>query len=153
MNIEFLEEKVKNHEPEENNTGNKSTKLAENVYDDIMRKLGSKKIPQTKEKKIFTPDALNTIIEPITQLAKSYNIMVKDIRNINYGKKIVFELEKQLGEINVFYGKKGFSVVVTPKNGTNPKVAEIGERIIWQVIACMETKVEEKLNQKLMILN
>jgi hypothetical protein len=38
-------------------------------------------------------------------------------------------------EINVFYGKKGWSVVKTTKSGSHPDLAELGARAIEEILS------------------
>lgn len=42
-----------------------------------------------------------------------------EIKNIQYGKKMRFALGLKQAELNLFFGKKGFSVIVSPRTGTD----------------------------------
>ena len=48
--------------------------------------------------------------------------MVTEVCDIQYGKKFKFRLGLKLAEVNVFYGKRGFKVVKSPKSGTNDEL-------------------------------
>lgn len=39
-----------------------------------------------------------------------------------------------IAEINVFYGKRGFSVVKTPKRGSNDGLADISNRVLCELL-------------------
>lgn len=85
-----------------------------------------------KEKIIYVPEQLEEIITKLSRKLNQFDIEVKAIENINYGKKFVVSLSQYWAEINVFYGKKGFSVVKTPKRGSNPELADIVNRIFCE---------------------
>ena len=50
---------------------------------------------------------------------------IKEIVNIQYGKKIKVQIGLKQAEVNLFYGKKGFSAVKSPKSGTDPELNSI----------------------------
>ena len=81
---------------------------------------------------VYVPERLNEIMENLTEHIMNNNIEVTEIINIQYGKKMRFKLGLRHAEINLFYGRKGFSTVVSPKTGTN---AELNE-VMAQMIEC-----------------
>jgi hypothetical protein len=111
------------------------SELDESVYQDIRRKLNPKSRLYRREKHIFVPDILNRLIDPVTAGAVRIGLQVREVRDIHYGKKFVFTLGGAFGEVNLFYGSRGFSVVRTPKSGSDPGLAEIGEMLIRQVLS------------------
>ncbi len=64
---------------------------------------------------IYVPERLEQIIDKLTNFIEHHGINVYDIVSIQYGKKLRCKLGARLAEINLFYGKRGFSVVQTPK--------------------------------------
>lgn len=52
-----------------------------------------------------------------------YEIKTETIKNINYGKQFKFMVGNIWTEINLFYGKKGFTIVKTSKNNSNSELA------------------------------
>ena len=106
--------------------------LADDVYADILKKLN----PKTPKKKkiIFVPEVLNSIEQPIVNYAKKYGLSIEEIRDINYGKKFTFKKGNHMAEINVFYGKHGFTVVISPKRGHNPHLSEVAKALIEKII-------------------
>jgi len=117
------------------------SELEEEVYQDIRRKLNPDARFFTKKKQIFVPDLLNSLVEPVTAAAVRVGLFIREVRDIHYGKKFVFTIGLAYGEVNLFYGNKGFSVVRTPKSGSDPKVAELGEMVIRQTLADIRYKV------------
>ena len=59
---------------------------------------------------------------------------VEEVRDIHYGKKFVFRREHDFAEINVFYGKSGFTVVISPKRGHHPALSEAAKAIIEKIL-------------------
>lgn len=49
-------------------------------------------------------------------------LQVTEIHNIQYAKKIRARLGHRDAEINLFYGKRGFSVVISPRLGTDEEL-------------------------------
>lgn len=75
-------------------------------------------VPKTKPE-AYVPQQLNDIIGPLCDKIKETGIIITEVINIQYGKKIRCQLGALLGEVNLFYGKRGYSVVESPRRGTN----------------------------------
>jgi hypothetical protein len=78
-----------------------------------------------KEPLIYVPEELNRIMNSLTDYMTSAGIVIKEISNINYGKKIKAIIGNKEAEINIFYGKRGFSVVQSPRTGTSPEMNQL----------------------------
>jgi len=115
---------VQTHEQAEN-------ELSPDVLHLIKQKLNPK-IRTQKQKLIYVPEELDKIMTKLTSKLNSYDIEVKTIEDINYGKKFVLMLQSHWAEVNVFWGKKGFSVVKTPKRGSNEELADIGFKLLCE---------------------
>lgn len=91
--------------------------------DDAMERIRGLLNMKTKkvsvESPVFVPAILDTIQGELSNYVMDIGFMVSDIINIQYGKKIRAKLGLKNAEINLFYGKRGFSVVVSPKTGTD----------------------------------
>lgn len=88
-----------------------------------------------KKKIAYVPQILNDIMPDISAYIANTGIVVNEVIDIQYGKKIRCRLGQKESETNVFYGNKnGFSVVETPRSGTdvelNSVVAELIENCI-----------------------
>ena len=68
---------------------------------------------------------LTEIMGELQRYIESTGVIVTEVININYGKKIRMRLGTKTAEINVFYGKKGYSVIVSPKTGTNMELNDL----------------------------
>lgn len=103
------------------------------IADDVLEKIKMRLNPRIKykiEKKIFVPEKLNEIVNDVEKEITKFGIKITGITSINYGKKFNFEINNKLGEINLFYGKKGFTVVKSPKQGTSEELNDICHKII-----------------------
>ncbi|HPI69627.1 MAG TPA: CRISPR-associated primase-polymerase type B [Bacteroidales bacterium] len=124
------EYKIQNKIPEVSNCSND---IQPDVYRAILKKLNpERRYPEPKS--YFVPEILNLIEEPVKDAVLEHNISVSEIRNIQYGKKFCFSCFLHKAELNVYYGKKGFSVVITPANDTNPDLNKIVYAIVSELI-------------------
>lgn len=99
--------------------------LSDELLQSIKQKLNPKARKKT-DKIIYVPEELELIIDKVHDSVKEHDILVKSIENIHYGKKIVFTFgEVKWAEINIFYGRKGYTVVKSPKRGRDEQLEEI----------------------------
>lgn len=87
-----------------------------------------------KKQDAFVPDQLNMIIEDLVAYVENTGLVVSDIVDIQYGKKIKVSMGMKLAEINVFFGRRGFSVVKSPRSGTNAELNELTAQLIQSFI-------------------
>lgn len=82
----------------------------------------------------YVPEVLNDIMGKLKEHIELKGIMVKEVRDIQYGKKITTALGLKEAEINLYYGKKGFSVVKTTKTGTDAELNDLMVDVINEFI-------------------
>ena len=73
----------------------------------------------------YVPERLNEIIAELKLFIEEIGLQVTEIINIQYAKKIRARLGQKEAEVNLFYGKRGFSVVISPRLGTNEDLNEL----------------------------
>lgn len=78
-----------------------------------------------KEKTVYVPEVLNEIVDNLVASVNEVGLDVYEILNIQYGKKIRARLGLRKAEVNLFYGHRGFSVVLSPKTGTDAKLNQL----------------------------
>ncbi len=84
------------------------------------------KTPQKAEKPpAYVPEQLNNIMEELVEYITQTGIVIKEIINISYGKKIRGKIGLKEAEVNLFYGKRGYSVVQSPRTGTSSEMNQI----------------------------
>lgn len=79
----------------------------------------------TEKPPAYVPEQLNNIIDSLQEFIADTGTIVQEIKNISYGKKIKVAVGSKMGEVNLFYGKKGFTVVISPRTGTSPDINEM----------------------------
>lgn len=117
-----LEKKTENTQPEPS----KEPRL--DIDADILRNIKAilnPKAAQKPEKPVFVPEQLNEIMDDLRNCIAQTGVEVTEVVNISYGKKIRMRTRMRQAEVNLFYGKRGFSVVKSPRTGTDPELNEL----------------------------
>lgn len=78
----------------------------------------------------FVPQRLEEIMADLRKYIEATGVEVYEVKNIQYGKKIRFRMVQRLAEVNLFYGKRGFSVVQSPRCGTSSELNEMMAQLI-----------------------
>lgn len=100
---------------------------------DVMLRVKSILNPRsnTKQKtEPYVPQQLDEIMGDLKQYVEETGMELYEIKNIQYGKKLRFRTGQKLAEINLFYGKHGFSVVQTPRCGTSTELNELMAQLV-----------------------
>ena len=109
---------------------------------DALAMIKSKLNPSARpepQKKVYVPEQLRPVTEEIARRAEEFHLTLAEVKNIQYGRKLKFMTGHLWAELNVFYGKKGFSVVATPKRGSNQELADLAREVVFRIISEMET--------------
>lgn len=93
------------------------------------------KVASVQKTSVYVPQQLHDIIENIKKYIEETGIQVTEIINISYGKKIRMQLGVKQAEINIFYGKRGYSVVKSPRCGTSRELNDITSELIHSFFA------------------
>jgi hypothetical protein len=96
----------------------------------IKEVLQQRKAALVEEKYVYVPEQLEQIMNGLISFIEDQGISVYEVQNIQYAKKIRCKLGVRLAEINLFYGKRGFRPVQSPRTGTSQELNEIVEEII-----------------------
>lgn len=91
--------------------------------------------PKAKSNNAYVPPQLEAIMADLTAYITERGIEVTETLSINYGKKIRTRLASKLAETNVFFGKRGFSVVQSPRTGTDARLNELLAEVISSFLA------------------
>lgn len=87
-----------------------------------------------KKTDAFVPDQLNSIMDYLVAYIEDTGLVVSEVIDIQYGKKIRISMGQKQAEINLFYGRKGFSVVKSPRSGTSAELNDITAQLIQTFI-------------------
>lgn len=96
--------------------------VGDDVYANIKAILNPDSRSNAPNPSVYVPPELEKEMEGLVDFVKSTGTEVVEIVSIQYGKKIRTRVGVHLAETNVFYGKRGYSVVVSPRTGTNPEL-------------------------------
>lgn len=85
---------------------------------------------QKQRQEVYVPQELHEMAQKVIDAAAEMNIETTEVINISYGKKFRFKLGSRLGEINLFFGKRGFTVVKSPRAGTCADLNDVTASIV-----------------------
>jgi len=91
------------------------------------------------EKLVYVPEQLNQIMEALALVIESKGIKLISVVNIQYGKQIKVSVNHFWAEINLFYGKRGFTIVQVTKTGSNKDLCDILQQIVDQFLSEYES--------------
>lgn len=97
----------------------------EDILTRIRQQLNPKAQLPVEQHPAYVPERLNEIIAELKLFIEETGLQVTEIINIQYAKKIRARLGQKEAEVNLFYGKRGFSVVISPRLGTNEELNEL----------------------------
>lgn len=107
--------------------------LSDEVLLDIKQKLNPNFRPRPK-RDVFVPPELDAIMPKIEDQLKEMNMELALIEPIHYGKKLRVAAGVHWAEVNVFFGRRGFSVVKTTKTGSNDELANMAHQILYELL-------------------
>ncbi len=85
-----------------------------------------KTAPPKKEKPpVYVPEELNEIMSELQDYIVNAGVVIREVKAIQYGKKIKALFGKKEAEVNLFYGKRGFTVVQSPRTGTTQEMNQL----------------------------
>lgn len=74
---------------------------------------------------VYVPERLNEVMVDLKAYIENTGVVMYEIVNIQYGKKLKMKTGLRQAEINLFYGKHGFSVVQSPRCGTSSELNKL----------------------------
>ena len=78
-----------------------------------------------RERQVFVPDSLRELEPEVRAICQRLNWELTEVGTLNFGLKFAVKQGFRRAELNVFFGKKGFSLVRSPKTGTDPALADL----------------------------
>lgn len=92
--------------------------------------LNNKKRLPLETRPIYVPEEITNIISGLKESMEETGVELYDTRNIQYGIKLMFRTHLLHAEINLFYGRRGFSVVESPKRGTSMQLNSMMAQLV-----------------------
>ena len=100
------------------------------IMNQIKQRLNAHKKNVSLKTEAFVPQQLMEIADELKTYIEETGLMVTEIISIQYGKKFRIKMGMKEAEINLFYGRKGFSVVKSPRCGTNSELNDVCAQLI-----------------------
>jgi hypothetical protein len=142
--LDFLKKEVKEAEKEAKEAFNTAeifsipmsnhTILTDSVLQEIKLRIN----PNMRVKAMknhYQPEELEQVLTDLKLFLEEHLIQLVVANPISYGKQLLLAAKSKKAEINLFYGKRGFSVVKTTKTGTCSELTELAHTIISQFLA------------------
>jgi len=81
--------------------------------------------PVRREKQYFVPAELTALEPAVRDICTCLSWELTQLAPLNYGLKVAVKQGFRRAEVNVHWGKKGYSVVRSPKTGTDPALSDL----------------------------
>lgn len=107
--------------------------LSDEVLLNIKQKLNPNFRPR-KQRNYYVPPELESIMPQVEERLQAMNMALAKTEPIQYGKKLTVAAGPHWAEVNVFFGKRGFSVVKTTKSGSNADLAAMAHQILYELL-------------------
>ena len=104
------------------------------VYANVLSMLKTAARPKPLQRSTFVPEPLERLMQPLINKLLTHGITVLVARDIQYGKQVQAQCGNDVSEMNIFYGKNGFSVVASNKKGTHLELCAVCVLVAEQVI-------------------
>lgn len=126
---------IKHEVDEAAKEGDKSLdKHAPEPEKDVLEAIRQKLNPQLKDKPkkapAYVPEELREIMDDLRAFIEDNDVVVNEIIGIQYGQKLRCRIGAKQAEVNLFYGKHGFSVVQSPRTGTDAEANEVLAEVV-----------------------
>lgn len=108
--------------------------LPDEVLETIKRKLNPNFRAKPKTKTYYVPEEVTELEEEIKERCTEVGIELKSSLPIQFGKQFGFEAGSHYAELNVFFGKRGFSVVKSTKSQCSPPFVDIVYQMVLELI-------------------
>ncbi|MEA3444484.1 MAG: CRISPR-associated primase-polymerase type B [Bacteroidota bacterium] len=105
---------------------------------DKIKQLLNPKIRTRAQKNIYVPEELHSILNKVEKHLEKYELKLAAVNDIHYGKQLKIESGQKWAEINLFYGRKGFSIVKTAKSQSSAELCDIAHKVLCEIFIPQE---------------
>jgi hypothetical protein len=105
--------------------------------DEILSRIKQKLNPKFRDprkKDYHVPQEIDEAMPLLSEKLAEYDLELAEARAIQYGRVIRVKAGVLFAEINIFYGKRGYSVVQTTKTGSNAQLAGLAAQAIKEIL-------------------
>ncbi len=96
----------------------------------IKAQLSDQKKHSPAPRDVFVPQRLDQVMGGVRRLVEQAGVEVASVQDIQYGKKLVMRSDLREAELNIFYGRKGFSVIESPRRGTSKELNALLSQLV-----------------------
>lgn len=95
------------------------------AYGQVLKQINPNTTAVRRERQVHVPDELQAMEPLVRTLCQSLNWELRAVESLNYGLKFGIRQGLRSAEVSVYWGKRGFSVVRSPKTGTDPALNDL----------------------------
>lgn len=85
-------------------------------------------------KEYYVPPEVDNYVQTVKDRLPHYNLQLLESSPIQYGRKLKIATSGAWAEINLFYGKRGYTFVKTTKTGSHAGLADLGVQVLEQLL-------------------
>ncbi len=113
------------------------SQVSQFISDDVLSRIKSRINPQFQvkvKKDYYVPPELDEAWGAIEAKLNEAEMFIESNSKISYGRQVKIKAGKYWCEMNIFYGKKGFTVVKTTKTGSNEDLAKMCQQYLQEFL-------------------
>ena len=118
----------------ENDKEETESSLPDDVLLEIKRRLNPKYRPKERRKAYFVPDEVNQLEVEIRDRCAEVGMEITESNPIQYGRQISFKAGDHIAELNIFFGRRGFSVVKSTKTICSAELNDLAYQLVMELI-------------------
>lgn len=113
-----------------------AAKKAEGPSPEALAAIRQKLNPAARKpaKAYYVPPEADDFLEKLTACLPDFHLQLLESTPIQYGRKLKLATAGAWAEINLFYGKRGYTFVKTTKTGSHPGLADLCVQVLEQVL-------------------
>lgn len=109
-------------------TGEDHKQLDDETYQAILNRLKAKTTRPKRE--FFVPQQVRDLVNRLERAILPFGMSLASCEDIHYGVKFrIAHTEGEYAEVNIYHGKRGFSIIPSPRKGASAKWNEVLRRI------------------------
>lgn len=119
----------------------KEKKESNDPDDEIMTRIKQQlKMLRAKDyvkRNFYVPSEIEAVMEGVRDIIRETGVIISEERNIQYGKQLVLTCKLRKAELNIFFGRRGFSVVAQPRRGTSPQLNSMMGELVREYLSSL----------------
>lgn len=109
--------------------------LADDILTQIKLRINPTARVKQPMKDYYIPPELDEAWEAIESRLNEAEMYIESNRKISYGRQVKIKAGKYWCELNIFFGKKGFTVLKTTKTGSNEVLATLSQQYLQDYLS------------------